>query len=237
MLLVVDSIPKLQRRIPRPVARSQPKLVPPKRNHPARFHHIPAQRLHQQIRAPLIRQRIDDALDAVARTHQHIRCSVRERSPDGAVREEVRGDVSRAGTVPVCAGVDERVLECLERLWEGEGCVEGDEWEGGDAGVRWLAVGLGEGGAVGSQLDLKLGEREGGALGDVFVHEKDDGAVSATFETVELFDAVGGLGVGHVIWAEEEEAEEGVASGEGAGGAEGDVVGSEGCFWGLVSRI
>jgi hypothetical protein len=68
---------------------SQPKLMPPKRNHPPRFPLIPAQGLHQQIRTPLLRQRIDDALDAVARTHQHICRPVRERSPDGAVREEV----------------------------------------------------------------------------------------------------------------------------------------------------
>jgi hypothetical protein len=94
-------------------------------------------------------------------------------------------------------------------------------------------IGIGRGGG-GAQLDLELGKREGGALGDVFVYEKDDGGVSASFETVELVDAVGRLGTGQVIWAEEEEAEEVRASGEGAGGAEGDVVGSEGCFWGWL---
>lgn len=118
------------------IAPSQPKLMPPKRHHPPRLHFIPAQRLHQQILAPHLRQRLDDALDAVARADQHIRRAVRERAPDGAVREEVFGDVTRTGTVPVRTGVGERVLECLEGLGEGERCVEGDEWEGGgDAGV------------------------------------------------------------------------------------------------------
>lgn len=82
---------------------------------------------------------------------------------------------------------------------------------------------------------MKLCKCERGAFGDVFVDEKDDGGASALVETVEMSDAVGCLGTGQVVWAKEEEAEEGGASGEGAGGAEGDVVGSEGCFWGVVS--
>lgn len=86
---------------------SQPELMPPKRHHPPRLDLIPAQRLHQQILAPLLRQRLDDALDAVARVDQHIRRPVRERGPNGAVRDEVFGDVSRIGTGPVRAGVDQ----------------------------------------------------------------------------------------------------------------------------------
>lgn len=101
-----------------------------------------------------------------------------------------------------------------------------------------VSGGIGRGGAGGGpQLDLKLGECEGGAFGDVFVDEEDDGGVSALVETVELLDAVGCLGTGQVVWAEEEEAEVVGASGEGAWGAEGDVVGSEGGFWGVVSQF
>lgn len=50
---------------------------------------------------------------------------------------------------------------------------------------------------------MKLCECEGGAFGDVFVDEEDDGGVSALVETVEMFDAVGCLGTGYVVWAEE----------------------------------
>ena len=85
------------------------------------------------------------------------------------------------------------------------------------------------------QLHLKFCKGQGGAFGDILIDEKDDGGILAALESVELLDTARGFGTGHVVWAEEDEAEEVVASGGAAWETEGHVVGFKICFLVLIS--